>query len=165
MIFRKAWETSSSGLSSFLGRSEIWHFYMCTMYIVQCTMYNVFFEGQFSERKKLHIFTGFTTFSLQIHWVTGQEEEVRSSCKAVQVWKILKVFGQYWMHLAFQAVQVWKILSVWPMLFFGRSPIGCISHCRPFKFVRSNFFGNIHIWEISYFRPFEVLRIFNSGQS
>ena len=66
--FRKAWESGSSGLSSFLGR---W----------------------FSNTVFLHDVAIQLTFSLKVNWVFGQEEKVWSSCQALQVWKIIG-FGQ-----------------------------------------------------------------------
>ena len=66
--FRKAWESGSSGLSSFLGR---W----------------------FSNTIFLHDVAIVLTFSLKVNWVFGQEEKVWSSCQALQVWKIIG-FGQ-----------------------------------------------------------------------
>ena len=98
-LFRKAWETSSSGLSSFLGRLVLDNLYLIRFHILTQNCFNVFFGGLLS------------------HWTRRRSMVFlpgRSSLEDLSVSLIGNlsfIFGRSPIDcLAFQAIQVWKIL-------------------------------------------------------
>ena len=132
LIFRKAlcdiWSPGKPGKQAAVG---------CPAFLggrFSFTIFQHFLWRSVSKKSDICTFTMILKFSLQVHWITRQEEEIRSSCQAVQVWKILNVFCQcsylghlpFWLFLAFQTI--WSLEDL-------------------------NYLANIHIWKISHWLP------------